>query len=480
VTAEIQWKGKDRKMPRYRYVGVLMLLSLLVACAESATPTVSSSPTHVSSPAPPVTATAAPSATSAVTQPPTATSVATPQSIATQTRTPTPIHIPSATPTRKPTRTFTPAPEPTPTRLSELFRRIVAVGDVLPGVFSRLYPAPDGALWLVTDQGVAQLVDDEWSVFLTGYDGAPVGVDAHGRFWALNEDSGEISAWDGMAWKAYSESEGWTSLGDSRNREVRGATSDKLGQFWVTTPKDVRVFDGVRWHVLTPDDVEMGEFNYQDLLPRAGIEVLSSGDVWLSECEWAGPGPVGGQGVRWFDGTSWHGADSPVASGCSLTVEEGSSGRVWVGMDDHVWRYDPTTADWESFTPTEPPPFDAVRYGAVTSIVLDPSGEPWVTFLLCGGASCDTEVLLHLHDGVWIQITDRPGISGRQRLVFDGAGTAWLFWDGGVYRIVDGVPELVGDLYIRHVTQDAAQQVWFVAGDRDQEVLWALTTNSGD
>ena len=72
----------------------------------------------------------------------------------------------------------------------------------------------------------------------------------------------------------------------------------------------------------------------EDLDIVFGVAILESGTVWVRECEWGGPGPFGGRGVRWFDG-SWHGADSPVASGCATVGPEGETARARRGSQLH-------------------------------------------------------------------------------------------------------------------------------------------------
>lgn len=122
-------------------------------------------------------------------------------------------------PTPKSTSNPTPASTPSATSASppQAFRPIIPVEDVLTGQFQRLHASPDGALWLITDEGVARMQDGTWHVYLTDFTGELVGIDAAGRVWVVSEDTGEISAWDGTSWMTYGIGEGWqpVSLGDS-------------------------------------------------------------------------------------------------------------------------------------------------------------------------------------------------------------------------------------------------------------------------
>ena len=389
---------------------------------------------------------------------------------------------PTAIPTRAPTRTPAPTVAPSATPLPDPLRPVVAIEDVLPGAFRSLRPAPDGGLWLITDQGVAKLLDNVWTVHLSGFTGSLAGIDAAGRVWVVSEDAGTISAWDGAAWTDYGAEAGWLPIGleDEWYRDAGWGQSDGWGRFWLTTSQDVRVFDGARWTVFTPQDMGMQEAGPEELWPSFVVEVSpGTGVVWVGECDWGGPGPFGGQGVRWFDGSTWYGADSPVASGCATVIEEDQAGRVWLGVDGSLWRYEPASGNWTPSTPPESP-VDEMRFGFADTIALAPSGDPWPAMVLCGGASCYGSIALyHVHDGAWTQIGAVAEYEGPYSLVFDAAGTPWLFWDGAVYRLSGDAPEPLADLYIRSAqsaTVDGAGRVWFVAPVEGR--LWLLTLQS--
>jgi len=360
---------------------------------------------------------------------------------------------------------------------------VTPIEDVLPGAFQRLHASPDGALWLITDQSVARVVDTIWTVCLTGFAGTLAGIDASKRVWIVNEDTSEISAWDGASWTVYGADAGWLAipLNDERGRDVGWGQSDGSGRFWLATSQDVRLFDGERWTVFAPEDMGMEEVDAEAQWATFALRVSqSSGTVWVGECIWSSIGPsFGGQGARWFDGQVWHGADSPVASGCATAIEEDSLGRVWLGVDEILWRYDPASGNWTQFTPPEPP-IAWTRFGFAHAIVLDQSDDPWPAMVLCGASCYGKVVLYHIHDGVWTQIGEAQefyGVSPHQ-LVAGAAGQLWLFWEGGVYRITGDVAETVTDLYIQSVTVDATGQVWLVARDEGRDVLWAFNTGT--
>jgi len=364
---------------------------------------------------------------------------------------------------------------------------------VLTGQFRRLH-APDGALWLITDEGVARMQDGTWHVYLTDFTGELVGIDAARRVWVVSEDTGEISAWDGTSWMAYGIGEGWqpVSLGGSRYRDMDWGKSDGMGRFWLATPQDVRLFDGERWNVFTPEAMGMGTVGPEELWVTFAMEIVeSTGTVWVGECDWGGPGPFGGQGVRWFDGSTelttdgqtWHEADSPVGAGCATVIEEDGQGRIWMGVDDSLWRYEPAFGEWTEFAPPEPP-VEWMRFGFAHAIALDSSDDPWPAMVLCGASCYGKIVLYRVQDGAWTQIGEALEFGGflpPHELVVDATGTRWLFWAGSVYRVGEGVSEPVPGLgFVRHIVVGAAGRVWFVVRHEGRDVLWTLNTEAED
>jgi ligand-binding sensor domain-containing protein len=359
-----------------------------------------------------------------------------------------------------------------------LLRPVIPVDEAFSGAPKHLHASPDGALWLITDEGIARMQDEAWQIYLADFTGELAGIDAAGRVWVVSEDTVQITAWDGTSWTAYGAEEGWLPIPlEDGYRDVSWGQSDESGQFWLATSWDVRVFDGERWAVFTREDMGMAPPVYDHLISEFEVAALSGGEVWVGECEGAA-GPIDGRGVRWFDGQTWHGAASPVASGCVTTIVEDSSGYVWIGTSDVLWRYDPATEDWAQFTPPEPPdppPLGQWRYAA-SDIALDPSDDPWVSFLICGAASCDTMALYHVHEGTWTRIEIPEPVT----LVLDTTGTPWLFSVNAAFRVAGDVPELVAKLYAKSFTVDASGRVWFLVWHEGQDWLWTLDTETGE
>ena len=102
--------------------------------------------------------------------------------------------------------------------------------------------------------------------------------------------------------------------------------SDVEGTLWVPMASDVRAFDGDRWTSYSLDDMGFALLEMEDIGIVHSLSMAKDGtEVWVGECYYSGPGPMGGGGVRWFDGTTWHGADIPVGSKLRLSYSKGFS-----------------------------------------------------------------------------------------------------------------------------------------------------------
>lgn len=385
------------------------------------------------------------------------------------------ISLPTATSSEPPTTTTSPTDAPTLTSTPSLpaaqvpFQPIADTGSVLPGTITGLYASDDGAVWLVSDQGFARLEDGNWDTHLLELAGQLVWVDEVGRVWAVNEEANEISRWEGGEWRTYGKAEGWQPIWDWFAR-VGSRETDSSGNLWVSTSQDVRVYDGEAWNIYTPEEMMMLPPEYEDMATELALQVLENDEVWVGSCFWGGPGPFGGAGVRWYDGETWQGADSPVAEGCVTKIEEDDQGLVWVALEDELWRYTPETGNWSQFQ--SPEPAEAQRYGFATEMVVDPEGDVWIILAECGGASCfGATVPYRVHDGAWERFAQRDD-SGMQRSLLAAGGSLWIFWEPGISRIEAGEPTLVAELNTTHYAVDSDGRLWIVTGMEAEQVLW--------
>lgn len=401
----------------------------------------------------------------------------------------TPIPTYTSRPTRTPRPTRTSAPTPTP--LPVPFRRVGPIADILPGDSPYLYSACDGTPWLVNSESVTRIDDaswsthftrtvamldnDTWRVYLTGITGTVVGVDASNRVWVANESYDEIAAWDGNAWTRYGPEEGWSPVTDTLWYDLNEkGRCDLAGNFWTVTMQDVRVFDGERWTVFAPKDMGMGAFSSDNYVVSLQVTIQQdTGDVWIGECESTAIGTLGGQGARRFDGTTWHGADSPAASGCVEAIEEDAEGNLWLGVDGVLWRYAPSQT-WSEFVPPEIFPAGYRRHGSIPLLAADPYGRLWVATSLCGGANCDILGLYYVHNGVWTAMSaESEYYTWQLRPFTDKSGASWLFADI-IYRLSETGIEPLIPLMPSSVVVDTAGRAWFTLRDYPQDILVSL------
>ena len=230
-------------------------------------------------------------------------------------------------------------------------------------------------------------------------------------------------------------------------------------------------YDGERWTVYGLSDLGMPAPPYDDITNNLTLFYLKGNDqIWLTSCYWGGPGPMGGGGVRWFENGVCKGGGTSVREGCAFSVAEYDDRNVWMGVDDVLWRFNPKTASWHRFSP--PKPTDAVRYGHVGDIVIDQTGEPWVNYLLCGGASCDSYKRFRYQSENWIQIggiTDLP-----QTMVFDFNGNAWIFGQG-INRVEDNQTVSMSNVLVEAVVVDAGGGIWVIGHPHGGEMaVWMM------
>jgi ligand-binding sensor domain-containing protein len=351
------------------------------------------------------------------------------------------------------------APTATPSIDSQL-RLVSLIPPILPSEITGLRTDPDGTLWVFTTYGYGLWREGQWTMQHSDRSEIMVGVDDAERMWFfVNEDGSKIYTRDSGSEYKLADT-GWLPVLDPVGLGGRGVHTDADGRVWLATDQDVRAFDSAEWTVFSRKDMDMIPPSDADISTLFTLELVGQpGQIWIGECDWGGLGPVGGSGARWFDGQVWEGADSPAASGCVTAIQGDSLGRVWLGVDADLWRYDPATGDWTRFAPPQPP--EGYHFCNITDIALDPAGNPWPVFPLCGGASCTGKALHYrLQDGAWVQIGDISHYTN-QILLFDGAGTPWLL-GGGVYRIEANQPvePPVAPLAVQAAGVDTEGRVW--------------------
>jgi hypothetical protein len=307
-----------------------------------------------------------------------------------------------------------------------------------------------------------------------------LGFDAAGRTWLTSEEGETISVWDGADWTTYGASDGWTPAGPlwqvpGYRTVSEQPVTDNRGWIWFATRRDVRVFDGRRWTIYEPQEVgyapsaEMEEMGFNHALTDMAVD--GAGNVWVGDCAWAGPGPIG-QGARWFDGERWYGQDSSeVGLGCVEDMEVDAEGRIWIPVRGELMRHLPS----EGWTTIPHPVTDDTsgdrRWGWIASVALSGPGTAWVEMAPCGGASCESGILMvyFVSESGWEFVNEE----GPGDLAVDDVGNGWLCLGEALYRVSLGRMELVHEEeYFRCLVElDPSGRAWL--GLLGWRGLWA-------
>lgn len=330
----------------------------------------------------------------------------------------------------------------------------------------------NGSVWLITNQRVMQYNRGTWSDHLSQYDGKIIGLDSNHHAWVVSNDDSEIAVWDGAGWLRMGSETGWIPP-DHRAGTNWSMTTDASNRVWIASDHDARMFDHARWTIFTFDDMAMPRPD-EDTLSKNIITFLNTnGTIWVINCHWMGPGPIGGAGARWYDGQTWRGSDSPVASGCATAINEDRVGNIWLGLGDDLWNFSNATGDWENFPAPNPP--DELRFGYVIDLAIDPDGAAWPELALCGGASCGVgSIRYYITGDTWTQTGDVFMDEG-SLLYFDADGQGWIFRSNGIFHVTDNQPELVAELPILSAASAPSGELWVAGIFNGETVIWSQT-----
>lgn len=351
------------------------------------------------------------------------------------------------------------------------FQPVTTVGLAASERILDMVADPDDTVWLLTDQRVMQYRQGIWTDYLPQFGGTLIGMDSARRVWVVSDDRARISVWNGSFWINMGQETGWEPPIQGDTMRVNWSLAeDASGNVWLADGSDVRMFDGVKWRVFGPDDLGMTITKEEDVFSETTLAYLkTNGQIWALNCHWISLGPFKGGGARWYDGRAWQGSDSPVADGCATVVNEDSSGNIWLGVDNKLWRFDPLMKDWKQFPAPEPP--EDGWFGYFSDLALDAAGDPWPELVRCGGASCYTgNVRYHLTENKWLQVGGIGTDDGH--LYFDADGQGWIFASYGVSRITGNQLEPVTDLPVLKAAFNPSGKLWIIGSYEGKTILW--------
>jgi len=367
------------------------------------------------------------------------------------------------------------------------FKFVTTLDEILPGSHTaKFWPASDGSVWMITNQGIVRLSDSGWTVYLSKHEGHFVGIDTLGRAWSINPtnmvmtgfcsvpsgpclinpDMDSTSAWDGTKWTRYSSESGWTNFSVEPSPSPDFSMAELDGQIWISTSVDVRVFDGSRWRVIKLEEIGLTP------LPSSLVvqSFASAKEVWVIGCYFNTPPPHKSE-IYWYDGSKWENRSVPEDGGCLLRVQEDRQGNVWLTAAETLWRFTRATEEWVKFAPPAPGP--SPNY--IGALALNKAGEPWLTTM-----SSNRPILYHLQNGVWFPIIQFNYLSGFANIFIDSDDRVWIPTRDDIYQIVDDHPILVSHLntFASHMTMDSTGRIWAIGKDsssaNDNLSLWVV------
>ncbi len=344
----------------------------------------------------------------------------------------------------------------------------------------QLHVLANDSIWIISSQSAIHWDGQEWEIVLPETAGKLVSVDDRGNLWVMPQDTSEIETWQDGQWTTYDEDSGWTSMGPFINNwwapVLWSVYIDGGRTIWVPMEQEVRSFDGSKWKTYSLEDMGFPLPEMEDVGIVLNLTTLEdSSELWVGECYYSGPGPMGGGGVRWFGGESWHAVDAPISSGCVSVLTFDQAGNFWLGVSENVWRYDHTSQSWtEHSLPADL--LSGFNFTHPRQIIVDQADDVWIGEQMCGGASCDGQANLYrIHNEEWSLIIDAAYWSSSfKQLVLDGNGQGWLFWEGMFYQLDDTPLKPITSITARGVDVSPDGSIWVVAGSGEDASLMVL------
>jgi ligand-binding sensor domain-containing protein len=202
-----------------------------------------------------------------------------------------------------------------------------------------------------------------------------VTVDINDTAW-VGMNYGGIAKWTMGAWRIYNMANTQNGLPSDM---IRSITGDASGRIWIGTGTNglVQFFNNV-WTTFDTTNSGIPDNNVTALLAE------TTGDLWVGT--WNG-------GIALFSGTAWtpvQVTNSGLRDDAVLAVSVSQSGVLWACGSNYITRFDGAT--WMTYTPETL----GVYQGGFTGLLLDASGDPWVSTFEQG--------LFHYDGTQWIPI----------------------------------------------------------------------------
>lgn len=303
---------------------------------------------------------------------------------------------------------------------------------------------------------------------------ADVAQDSQGFLWFASLDSG-LLRYDGYGFRAYTHLPG--NPRSISSNEVRRLYVDRDGELWIATGDGLNRYDreaddfvrigagpkgpaalgsqsianllvdrnGTLWVGTEAglDRLDRGasHFRHYDSTRAAARQSLNSNLFWAAHEDSKGQlwfGTLGGGLLRYrsktddFEQFAWDGSPDNLAPASVRAIHMDRKGRLWIGCDEGLLRFDPSTRRFEALArdSTE----DHLRYGlqgnrSFFGVDEDRSGRIWVSSVRSGAALWDDAAGRFVG---WPPPERRPpGAATRVWKVFeDAGGTIWMVGTG--------------------------------------------------
>jgi hypothetical protein len=348
-----------------------------------------------------------------------------------------------------------------------------------------LFAPEDGSLWMRSLGNDGTYTFARWSsvepqVVFSASEAVFIALDEIGRAWRFYQDSPEVEVWEDGGWKIYNPGQIWVQDEKPERTwwpsEAWQLYADSRGSDYLPVGWELWVFEAGHRTRYTLEDMGFPVPEWEDTGISHKLAMLAGGDqVWVGACYYSGPGPMGGPGVRYFDGSAWQGAGALIGPACVSAMEVDRAGDLWLGVENAVWRYQPGSGEWSTYPLPEALLFGQ-NFGQPSDILVDRSGDVYLIMQMCGGASCDGPANLYwLHAGKWTLLAQAGWwFEPMKRLVEGDEGNAWLFWEGAFYEL-EGASMIERALFEpRGVAADSMGRVWALVGHGEQAALWVL------
>jgi hypothetical protein len=334
-------------------------------------------------------------------------------------------------------------------------------------------------VWVITRESIFRWDAREWKQVQSIEEGMQADVDGNGQLWLFRQDPPESAAWKNDQWLTYGPESGWKSVqpmpgGAPKPWTLLTATD---GTLWLSTNWDVRSFDGQRWTIYEREAMgfpALREENEGIQIDHQIALVNDGAQVWVGECQIGGPGPISSSGIRWFDGVTWQGEDSPVGPVCISAMDIDPAGNVWIGTLSTLWQYEPARQYWKSYSLPETA-LKSYKFAYPLELLADPSGSIWVYLEYCGGASCGVDYgVVRMQAEEWLEVAGAQAWFLPPQMFADGNGQGWLLGGGTLYRLEAGALKPVTSSVVHGADLGPDGKLWAVVEEENGAALWVL------